>query len=312
MTMTNRLQMPCLSERGLRVFAPTADQRYLIGPDVFLRTHYPMTMRRFADGLPETMREEGLLRKLLDTKHVRPGNRVFVLYGAAGSGKSELLKWLEVMVGREDEARAGVTIRIARTELDVLHIAERFRHLLSGECFAETTHRRWQEARRKPRTFAKLLVLSALEQMLDSDDEINALYYRLLNVVQPNIERSFALMDGSAANDAHPVELFTREDLEQIQAETVLPVPLEYEPFRHAMLTAFRHQLLEGMDLPRTLRFQPVARRVARVVPGEGDDLGGAKGAAGIGHGSSREMGDPNLSVWFQGSSTPAALGAMA
>ncbi|HEC36119.1 MAG TPA: hypothetical protein ENI39_06245 [Anaerolineae bacterium] len=175
-------------------------------------------------------------------------------YGAAGSGKSELLKWLEVMVGREDEARAEVTIRIARTELDVLHIAERFRHLLSGECFAETTHRRWQETRRKPRTFAKLLVLSALEQMLDSDDEINALYYRLLNVVQPNIERSFALMGGSAAADAHPVELFTREDLERIRAETVLPVPLEYEPFRHAMLTAFRRQLLEGMDLPRTLR----------------------------------------------------------
>lgn len=256
------LQMPCLAPEGLQVFTTTADQRYQISPETFLRTHFPMAMRRFRDHQPPTTLTEGeLLGKLLDTQHTRPGNRVFLLYGAAGSGKSELLKWLEVMIEREDPAQAEMMIRVARTELDVLRIAERFKHTLSDEYFAEVTHRRWEEARRKPRTLAKLLVLMALEQMLDSDDEINALYYRLLEVVQPNIERSFAAMDATPGVGTQ-IELFTRKDLERIKEETVLSVPLEYEPFRHAMLTALRNQLLEGLELAETL--QLISANVSR------------------------------------------------
>lgn len=247
--------LPCLGHRGLQVFAPTADQRYLLGPETFLRTHYPITMRSFRnDGSSELVEEEDLLDQLLYTKHCRPGNRVYILYGAAGSGKSELLKWLEMRIGREDKSRARASVRITRTELDVLRIFERFHHLLSGEYLAEATHRRWQEVRRKPRTFAKLLVLSALEQLLTTDEAVHALYYRVLNVVQPNIERSFAVMDGLGDPEEQAIELLTREDLKQIQAEMVQPVVPDYEVFRHSLLSTFRQQLLEGMKLPLILR----------------------------------------------------------
>jgi len=90
--------------------------------------------------------------------------------------------------------------------------------------------------------------------IFDSDDEINALYYRLLNVVQPNVERSFAAMAHSYDALGPSVEFLTREDLARIREETVLDIPLEYETFRHALLTVFREHLLEGMNLPDTLR----------------------------------------------------------
>ncbi len=147
----------------------------------------------------------------------------WVLYGAAGSGKSELMKWLETRIGQEDPARATAAIRIARTELDVLSIAERFRALLSEGFFGETTRRRWQVARRKPRTVTKLLLLSALESLLDSDEAINALFYRLLNAVQPHVER--ALTIGEAEAPYRSVELMSQETWEAIINETAIATP---------------------------------------------------------------------------------------
>ncbi len=244
---------PCLGEPGLCVFATTADQRYQIGEDLFLKTHFPVTLRRFPpERPPETMAETALLDQILNTSGVQPGNRVFVLYGAAGSGKSELMKWLQMMTARRDPTRAEVTVRVPRTELDVMHIAERFHHLLSDNYFAEATRRRWEEARQKPRTLSKLLLLTALERCLDADEQINALYYRLLDWIHPHIARSLNAMEGSDPDDG-PAMLLTREDLDELKSETALPVPLDYEQFRHHLLTAFREHLMEGQYLPDTL-----------------------------------------------------------
>jgi energy-coupling factor transporter ATP-binding protein EcfA2 len=254
---------PCIGEAGLEIFATTADQRYLLGEDIFLKTHYPVTLRRFySDRRSGTIKETALLEWLLHTRHAAPGNRVLIIYGAAGSGKSELMKWLHVMLARHDSVRAEATIRIARTELDVLSITERFHHLLTQSYFDEQTHRRWDEARHKPRTLAKLLLLTALERCLDADDPINALYYRLIDWIQPRIAHSLALIDHNA-NGSDQVELLTREDLEQLKAETALPIPLDYEQFRHHLMDAFREHLLEGINLPETLRLvsEDITRR---------------------------------------------------
>jgi len=235
------------------VFATTADQRYQIGEDLFLKTHFPVTLRRFpSERPPEIVEETALLDQILNTSGVQPGNRVFVLYGAAGSGKSELMKWLQVMTARRDPTRAEVTVRVPRTELDVMHIAERFHHLLSDNYFADATRRRWQEARQKPRTLSKLLLLTALERCLDADEQINALYYRLLDWIHPHIARSLNAMEGADPGDG-PAMLLTREDLDELKTETALPVPLDYEQFRHHLLTAFREHLMEGQYLPDTL-----------------------------------------------------------
>ena len=79
---------------NLAIFASTADQRYLLGADLFLRTHYPMTVHRYgANGEAELVSENTLLQHLLNGVNHNasgPGNRLWVLYGAPGSGKSEM------------------------------------------------------------------------------------------------------------------------------------------------------------------------------------------------------------------------------
>lgn len=250
----NSLHLPCLAATGTRIFAPTADQRFLAGSAEFLRTHFPVQVQYRSAGYSTTLTEQDILHRLLEPGPAIVGNRVFVLYGAAGSGKSELIRWLQTQIGLQDKSRAAVTTRITRTDLDVLHIAQRFRHLYSARTFQANTLQRWEECRQKPRTLAKILVLTALEQLLGSDDHINALYYQLIDVVQTNLERCFAAMSQPAEDIGQFIELFSREDLEEILRNSVIPVPVEYETLRYHILKAFRDQLLEELDLPSTLK----------------------------------------------------------
>lgn len=249
-----RFSFPCLSEKGTQVFAPTADQRFLAGSDEFLRTHFPIQLKSRSTGLSTIVSEQDLLRRLLRPDPTVIGNRVFILYGAAGSGKSELLRWLQIQVSKESTERATVSTRISRTELDLLHIMQRLQHMLGNHPFQPKTLKRWEECRQKPRTLAKLLVLTALEQLLYSDDQINALYYQLIDIVQTNLERCFAAMSQPEEDIGQFVELFSREDLTELRRTSAIPVPLEYETLRYTMLRIFRDQLLEGADLRDTLK----------------------------------------------------------
>lgn len=241
------------SNNGLSIFAPTADQRYLLGADLFLRTHFPMSLRQYHSNTSMcSIGEDDLLGWLLEGSDIAPGNRLWIVYGAPGSGKSELMKWLETRIRQEDATRAATMVRISRTDLDVLSIAERFRMLLPPSFFRESTYNRWQMAYQKPRTLAKLILLFALENLLDSDEVINALFYRLLNVIQPHIERVVAAR--GEERGSRSIELMSMEAWETIVEETAIPVAIEYEQFRHQMTVAFNHHLLEGLSLPDTLR----------------------------------------------------------
>ncbi|MHB8598522.1 MAG: hypothetical protein ACYDER_17120 [Ktedonobacteraceae bacterium] len=250
--MTQRSTDQPRTGQPLSIFATTADQRYLLGADLFMRTHYPVSLCQYRRGtLLRSLREEDLLEQLLESSALAPGNRLWVVYGAPGSGKSELMRWLESRILQEDVTRAAVMVRLSRTELDVLSITERFRTMLSPNFYSETMRSRWYMARQKPRTLAKLILLFALESLLDSDELINALFYRLLNAVQPQIERILAT--GEEAKSPGSIELMSLEVWETIIRETAIPVPLEYERFRHQMTLAFSQHLLEGLSLPDTL-----------------------------------------------------------
>ncbi len=251
---TRSLMLPCLAPTGSKIFAPTADQRFLAGATEFLRTHFPVKLNQRGPNRPITLTEDDLLYDLLNPDDSTVGNRVFVLYGAAGSGKSELLRWLQTQTTMHNSKRAAIMTRITRTELDIFHLVQRLQHLYNTQSFQNTTLQRWEEARQKPRTLAKLLVLTALEQLLNSDDQINALYYQLIDVVQTNLERCFASMTKPTEDIGQFVELFSREDLTDILRNSVIPVLIEYETLRHHILKAFRDHLLEGLDLPRLLK----------------------------------------------------------
>src|SRR5437899_2031619 len=92
-----KFSLPCLSVDGTRIFAPTADQRFLaVTPTDFMRTHFPICLQSYHAGKTTMIPEDDLLQRLLHPSTPIIGNRVMILYGAAGSGKSELLRWLQL------------------------------------------------------------------------------------------------------------------------------------------------------------------------------------------------------------------------
>lgn len=256
------LQLPCLALTGTKIFTSTADQRYFLGSDEFLRTHFPVQLLSYRADSQITLTEQDLLQQILEHDISVTGNRVFILYGAAGSGKSELLRWLQTHIHLQDALRASITARIARTDLDIFHIVQRLQETYSLSPLQDTSLKRWEECCQKPRTLAKIIVLSALEQLLDSDEQVNALYYQLIDIVQSNLERCFASMSQPSEDMGKYIELFSREDLQEILRTSVVPVSIEYETLRFYLLKVFREQLLEGLDFSYTL--QQIAHDVQR------------------------------------------------
>src|SRR5437879_3288033 len=128
-SMQRVLQLPCVMPNGTALFAPTADQRYLLSEEEFLRTHYPMQMHMRLAGQERLVGEQELLHTIMSPAPASAGNRVFVLYGAAGSGKSELMRWLQTHIQHEDQARGTVLMRVGRNELHALHIAAHFQQV---------------------------------------------------------------------------------------------------------------------------------------------------------------------------------------
>lgn len=246
-------KLECLENRSaLSIFATTADQRYLLGEDLFLRTHFPIKMHQYLGKKVHTFNENDLLEEILSASNRLPGNRLWVIYGTPGSGKSELMKWIETRIRHEDETRAEAMVRIPRTDLDIFSIIKRFRTLLSENFLSEVTYSRWDLARQKPRTLTKLILLFALENLLDSDEVINALFYRLLNAVQPHVERVIAA--NGEESDLKSMELMSMETWETIINETTIPISLQYEQVRHSITVAFNNHLLNGLSLTDTLR----------------------------------------------------------
>lgn len=255
--------MPCLQTPGLALFGPSADQRAALGEDIFRATHFPMVMRtQNAGKLINRVTQDDLLTDLLHTEKIGPGNRIFVLYGAAGAGKSELLRWLAVEISATDPLRAHALMRVSRTELDVLRIVERFHSDLSGRFFSSQTHARWEDLRTKPLTLAKLIVLSALEHLLTSDTEINTLFYWLVDPVQRNLEAGLSYTPATGPDDSI-LELFSEEDWQNLTRTTELSQQLELEALREALGTSFRNLLLENVYIPDTLRLlsEEIVRR---------------------------------------------------
>lgn len=258
--------MPCLKPEGLAVFTATPEQRLLLGEKWFTATHVPMHLRQYIRSKPQSFSEDELFSQFKNSNR-RVGNRVVVLYGAAGSGKSELMSWMEYSFKTSGIQRP--IIRIARTELDVLSIINKLRHLLTGDYFTETTLQRWEEMRRKPRTLAKLLILRALERLLDSDDLINALFYRLMDIVEPQIALILARTSGSEA-----IEIINRDAFEILKTEVAVSLPFEFEMFRQYLIDGFREMMLENVSIKETLsalsrHFEQIGQRPIIIV----DDL---------------------------------------
>ncbi|MBS4022297.1 MAG: hypothetical protein KGZ79_07730 [Dethiobacter sp.] len=234
------MQIPCLKKRGLKIFAPTADQRYLLGEELFLRTHFPLTFRRYrGHTLVETWSEQDILGRLKESTG-QGGNRVFILFGAAGSGKSESIRWLEFYLRAENSGKS--VFRISRTELDPVLILEKLIKG-AGNSLDRSIMLKWDALRKKPVALANTLVWNALNAMLNSDEEIIPISYKLRPLVENNLRRSF--LEGVCGTEGK-VELLSLEEWEEIKKDCAIDFDLEYEQFRKRLVEKFDAEVLGG------------------------------------------------------------------
>lgn len=251
------MPIPCVkaNEAGLALFQTTADQRFLLGAETFLNTHMPTRFWRYQAGARSLWTEEDLLAQVVQSgKRVR-GNRVFVLYGAAGSGKSEVMRWLLTRLGQTEPVRARFAVRVSRTDLDPVRIIQRALDTLAVPGLDQAVIHQWGEVRRKPVALANQMVWHALAGLFDSDEEILPLSFRLRPVVEANLREWFQhLQNVPVQGVERPLQFLAREQLQQVLGETVLDLDPTYEHLRARLQDAFEQYALAGLRVVPTLR----------------------------------------------------------
>lgn len=249
------MPVPCVIENqaGLVIFQATADQRYALGEDVFLATHAPVRFWKVQAGKRQTWTEEDLLRDILTSTAQVRGNRVYLLFGAAGSGKSEVMRWLMCRLAAEAPDRMRFAVRISRTELDPVQIVHRLLSTFQFPGLDQWTLERWSLLRNKPVAVANHLVWQALVGICEHDEEILPLSYRLRPVIEANLRSGFAAID-APERAVGPLQLLSEEQLEQALSDAVLPIAVSYEQLRSLLQDAFDDLVLGGVRLVPALR----------------------------------------------------------
>jgi len=246
--------LPCFNEKGLSLFAITADQRFMIGEDSFLSTHFPITLKRFREGKLDRQWTEGdLYNSLLKQEGIVPGNRVYVLYGAAGSGKSELMRWLECQLKGSNEMDRHF-VRISRTELDPVRILQKIMHHFRDINVDSEVLHRWDDLRNKPVTLANHLVWSALCRLLSDDNQIIPLSYKLRPIIEENLKQNFGAIENPSEIEGRNLELISMEELEELTRQCAFPVDINYEQVRAVMVHEMEQMILGGFHFVESLK----------------------------------------------------------
>ncbi len=244
----------CVKSEGLGLFTTTADQRYMLGDASFIRTHFPVNMRRFkSNGEAGIWSEEDLKQALMESgKQGIKGNRTYVLYGAAGSGKSELIRWLwrEMRVNQRGE----YVLRISRTELDPVQIIHKILTQFKLPGIDTNILAQWEEMKQKPVTLANHLVWSALGKVLPSDEAIIPLSYKLRPLIEKNLRLNLPDISDSKDGEYRSLELVSREELEDLVRQCFLPPEVDMEQVRSLMLHELENSVMGGVNFVDTLR----------------------------------------------------------
>ena len=248
----------CLKQDGLALFSSTADQRYKLGEDVFERTHLPSRMiRHKPNGQTEVWHQDDLIRILLDSSQKAAiGNRCFVLYGAAGSGKSELMRYIyrkACQQGKED-----YMLRISRTELDPVIIMHKLMLKFKGQGLHPGILGQWQDFQQKPVALANHLVWTALGSMLSRDEDIIPLSYQLRPIIENNLKMNFEQNNMKSCSydleTQRTPELISMEDLERITQQSVLPVEIDFYQLRFLLSKELEKTVMGGTGFVEFLK----------------------------------------------------------
>lgn len=251
--------LPCVKREHLTILSATADEKFLYGEDLFLRTHYPVTMKRFQFNEAVSWTEDDLLRELISGHKNLKGNRTFVLYGAPGSGKSEVIKWLECQIGKTHQS--SFTLRVSRTELDPVRILQKMLSSFRGVGLDDVIHHQWDDLRKKPVTLANRLVWSALERMFSHDAEIIPISYRLRPIIEKNLCLNFEAIDNPRKVGRTP-DLISTEQLTELAGEYFENPDHDCERLRSLMTRELEQAILGEYEFVET--FKTISHEVVR------------------------------------------------
>ncbi|ERM19687.1 hypothetical protein [Brevibacillus laterosporus] len=236
--------LPCLNKNLLKLLAGTADERYDQSPEYFRKTHFPQVMHRYnGSHLIAEVTEDELLGELKETD--ASGNRVYLVFGSTGSGKSELLRWLKDKWLVEVSDRP--VIRISRTELNPQTLIKKCLETVNLSLDVCIDEDRWEILLKKPITLVNQMVWTTLAEAMDSDEEIVPTALLLRPVIEQNIiDFTSQVKRGKIKK---PLEVLHREQFENLLANTTLHIPLEYAAFRQNLSRQLDHFLFEGRDI---------------------------------------------------------------
>lgn len=248
--------IPCLKEENLALFSATADQRYLLGRDSFFRTHTSAILKKYlGENRTETWQEKDLLNYLKapgSQKQNVAGNRTIVLYGAAGTGKSEIIRWLFSHLG--ESKLNPYALRISRTELDPVQILHKILSQFGKKGLDFSVIQNWEDLKGKPVSLANHLIWSTLGKLFTSDEEIIPLSYKLRPLLENNLRKVFSFMEDPNERENLIPELLSREDLEELTREYSLPLDLDSEKIRYLIGKELESSVLGGLSFIKTLK----------------------------------------------------------
>jgi hypothetical protein len=212
-----------------------------------------MLNRYYKNQLIESVTEEELLDELEHEKSF--GNRVFIIFGSTGSGKSELLCWIRDQWNIRNNNRP--IIRISRNELNPQILIKKCYEYLGmdlGELIIDED--KWNLLLNKPITIINQMVWTTMSELFESDDSIVPAAMLLRPVIEKNILDFTKQIKKGQINK--PLEIITLEEFEELIESTSIEIDLQYYKFRDTLLKKLDQFLFQGTDI-RTI-FQKMSK----------------------------------------------------
>ncbi|WP_149847119.1 P-loop NTPase fold protein [Paenibacillus sp. 37] len=236
--------LPCLNRDTLKLLVGTADERYNYSPHYFRKTHFPQVMHRYhGNQLLAEITENELYEDLVETDS--EGNRVFLLFGSTGSGKSELLCWIKDKWLNNEVNRP--VIRISRTELNPQVLIKKCFEALNIPLQIRIDESRWELLLKKPITLINQIVWGALSEILPTDEEIVPTALMIRPIIERNItEFTLQVQNGRIKK---PLEVIHQSQFDELLSTTTIQIPIEYPSFRKLLSQKLDQFLFEGRDI---------------------------------------------------------------
>ncbi|WP_254551001.1 hypothetical protein [Brevibacillus sp. MS2.2] len=253
--------LPCLNKESLKLLVGTADERYQYSPEYFRNTHFPQMMHRYlGDQLVAEITESELLQDLIEVDTT--GNRVFLVFGSTGSGKSELLCWIKDNWVQQNNRPV---IRISRSELNPQVLIKKCFEILGVPLKINVDESRWDLLLRKPVTLINQIVWTTLAETLETDDEIIPVALLIRPIIERNvIEFTKQIERGHVKK---PLEIIHKEQFEELISSTTLTLNIDYESFRQNLTQRLDHFLFEGWDIGSLFKQISIYLKVNNIRP---------------------------------------------